>query len=30
MRIRPFRIRVSVALGPLELALIIEITQLDY
>jgi hypothetical protein len=30
MRIKPFRIRVSVALGPLEFALVIEITRLDF
>jgi len=30
VRIKPMRIRVSVALGPLEIALTIEITPLDY
>ncbi len=30
MRIRPARIRVSVSIGPIELALTIELTLLDY
>ncbi len=29
MRIFPFRVRLSVTLGPVELALIIEITRLE-